>query len=57
MSIPKNTEYTNTVPKQVLDVVNLANKGNNGTNFQCHLELDTLGTTLTKSQQPTQVFF
>ena len=35
MSIPRNTEYghTNTVPKQVLDVVNLANKGNNGTNL------------------------
>ena len=32
-SIPRNTEYTNTVPKQVLDVVNLANKGNNGINF------------------------
>ena len=34
-SIPRNTEYghTNTVPKQVLDVVNLANKGNNGTNL------------------------
>ena len=57
-SIPRNTEYghTNTVPKQVLDVVNLANKGNNGTNLQCHLELDTLGTTPMKSQQPMQVF-
>ena len=57
-SIPRNTEYehTNTVPKQVLDVVNLANKVNNGTNFRCHLELDTLGTTPMKSQQPTQVF-
>ena len=35
MSILRNTEYgyTNTVPKQVLDVVNLANKGNSGTNL------------------------
>ena len=35
-SISRNTEYgnvTNTVPKQVLDVVNLANKGNSGTNL------------------------
>ena len=57
-SISRNTEYgnvTNTVPKQVLDVVNLANKGNSGTNLQCHLELDTLSTTPMKSQ-PTQVF-
>ena len=33
MSISRNTEYgnvMNTVPKQVLDVVNLANKGNSG---------------------------
>ena len=32
-SISRNTEYgnvTNMVPKQVLDVVNLANKGNSG---------------------------
>ena len=37
MSISKNTEYgnvTNTVPKQVLDVVNLANSGiNSGKNL------------------------
>ena len=46
---------SNTVPKQVLDVVNLDNKGNSGTNFQCHLELDTLSTTPMKSQ-PMQVF-
>ena len=57
-SIPRNTEYghvSNTVPKQVLDVVNLANKGNSGTNLRHHLELDTLCTTPMKSQ-PTQVF-
>ena len=45
----------NTVPKQVLDVVNLANKGNSGKNLQCHLELDTLSTTPTKCQ-PMQIF-
>ena len=57
-SISRNTEYghvSNTVPKQVLDVVNLANKGNSGTSLQCHLELDTLSTTPTKFQ-PMQVF-
>ena len=58
LSISRNTEYrhvSNTVPKQVLDVVNLANKGNSGTNLQCYLELDTLSTTPTNSQ-PMQVF-
>ena len=47
------------MPKQVLDVVNLANSGNSsGKNFQHHLELDTLSTcpaTPVKAQ-PTQVF-
>ena len=64
MSIPNNSRgdsCNNTVPKQVLDVVNLANSGNSsGKNFQHHLELDTLSTltcpvTPVKSQ-PTQVF-
>ena len=55
-SISRNTEYghvSNTVPKQVLDVVNLANKDNSGKNL--HRQLDTLSTTPMKSQ-PTQVF-
>ena len=58
-SIARNTEYRNvmnTVPKQVLDVVNMANKCNSGKNLQHHLELDTLSTTPMKSQ-PTQIFF
>ena len=58
MSISRNTEYghvSNTVPNQVLDVVNLANKDNSGKNLHCHLELDTLSTTPTMSQ-PMQVF-
>ena len=50
-----------TVPKQVLDAVNIANSGiNSGKNLWHHLELDTLSTlthpvTPVKSQ-PTQVF-
>ena len=65
-SIPNNSRGDScniTVPKQVLDVVNLANNGNSsGKNFQHHLELDTLSiltcpATPVKSQtQPTQVF-
>ena len=58
MSIPKNTEYgnvTNTVPKQVLDVVNLANSGmNSGKNLPHHSELDTLSTS-GQSQDPVQL--
>ena len=57
-SISRNTEYGNVmnmVPKQILDVVNLANKGNSGKNLQCHLELDTLSTKPMKSQ-PMQIF-
>ena len=65
MSISKNPEYgnvTNMVPKQVLDVVNLANSGtNSGKNLQHHLELDTLSTSgqsqePVKPDQPTQMF-
>ena len=63
-SFPRTSEHensVNTVPKQVLDVVNLANSGmNSGKNLQHHLELDTLSTlthstTLVKSQ-PMQMF-
>ena len=62
MSISRNTEYgnvMNTVPKQVLDVVNLANKGNSSKTFQHHLELDTLSTSACPTAavaQPMQVF-
>ena len=66
MSIPNNSRsdsWNITVPKEVLDVVNLANNGNSsGKSFQHHLELDTLSTSIcpaapVKSQaQPTQVF-
>ena len=46
---------TNTVPKQVLDVVNLANSGmNSSKNLQHHLELDTLSTS-SQSQEPVQL--
>ena len=61
-SISRNTEYgnvMNTVPKQILDVVNLANKGNSGKTFQHHLELDTLSTSACPTAtvaQPMQVF-
>ena len=62
-SISRNTEYgnvMNTVPKQILDVVNLANKGNSGKTFQCHLELDTLSTSTCQVtvpvKPPTQIF-
>ena len=61
-SFPRNSEHDgpmNTVPKQVLDVVNLANKGNSsGKNLQHHLELDTLSTSTcsTTQSQSTQIF-
>ena len=62
MSISRNTEYRNVmnmVPKQILDVVNLANKGNSGKTFQHYLELDTLSTSACPTAavaQPMQVF-
>ena len=49
----------NMVPKQILDVVNLANKGNSGKTFQHHLELNTLSTSAHPTAtvaQPMQVF-
>ena len=65
-SFPRYSEHNNsvnTVPKQVLDVVNLANSGmNSGKNLQHHLELNTLFTSTCQSQepvksQPMQMFF
>ena len=62
MSFPRNSEHensTNMMPKQVLDVVNLANSSmNSGKNLQHHLELDTLSTSTATpvKVQPTQVF-
>ena len=52
---------TNMVPKQVLDVVNLAISSiNSGKNLWCHLELDTLSTsthqTTVPVKPPTQIF-
>ena len=63
-SIPNNSRGDScniTVPKQVLDVVNLANKGNNsGNNPQHHLELNTLSTSTCQTtvpvKPPTQIF-
>ena len=66
MSFPRNSEHENSanmVPKQVLDVVNLANNSmNSGKNLQHHLELNTLSTstcqaTVPVKSQPTQIFF
>ena len=60
-SIPNNSRGDScnvTVPKQVLDVVNLANSGNSSGKHFHHLELDALSTcqaTPVKAQ-PTQVF-
>ena len=64
MSFPRNSEHensVNTVPKQVLDVVKLANSDmNSGKNLQHHLELDTLSTSTCQTpvpvNSPTQIF-
>ena len=51
---PEHENSMNTVPKQVLDVVNLANTGmNSGKNLQSHLELYTLSTS-TRSTTPVK---
>ena len=43
------------VPKQVLDVVNLANSSmNSSKNLQCHLELDTLSTSTHQATEPVK---
>ena len=65
MSIPGSSEhgnFSNTVPKQLVDVVDLANIGNSFTNnFRHHVELGTLSTSTCQTPamtklQPTQIF-
>ena len=51
---PEHENSMNTVPKEVIDVVNLASSGMNcGKNLQHHLELDTLSTS-THSTTPVK---
>ena len=51
---PEHENSMNTVPKQVLDVVNLGNSGMNSVkNLQSHLELYTLSTS-TRSTTPVK---
>ena len=54
---PRQDSYTFMMPKQVVDVVDLANTGNKSIKtFRCHLELDTLSTSIHPAVAPTQIF-